>query len=259
MRLFRHYNYALIPAWQERFIVPTEREYTFHVTRYLQRLFQLLKVDCVIDVGANLGQYRTFLREEVGYRCIIIAFEPILSHAKVSEDQARADPNWHVEDCALGATSGRSTLNVMVDDQFSSFLNPNHDEMTLFHDMNSVCRQIEVEVRTLDAIIPIVHKQYFPKNIYLKLDTQGFDLEVIKGAERTLNDITALQFEASVRKIYDGAPRYDEVVRYCEQRGFLMSGIFPNNAGFFPILVEFDCFMIRQEGGAIEAIPTAPH
>jgi FkbM family methyltransferase len=259
-RLVRHFGYVLIPAWQERFIVLTEQEHTFPTARYLQRLFKLLSVDCVIDVGASLGEYRAFLRDEVGYHGIIVSFEPIPSHAHVIENQAHSsDPNWHVEGCALGATPGRLTLNVMAVDQFSSFLNPNHDEIRLFREANKVCDQIEVEVKTLDTIIPTIRERYSAKNIYLKLDTQGFDLEVIKGTEQNLSEVRALQFEASVRKIYDGAPRYDEVIRYCEQRGFLMSGIFPNNAGHFPILVEFDCFMVRQEWRDIEAIPTVAH
>jgi FkbM family methyltransferase len=255
-RLVRHFGFVLIPAWQERLIVLTEQEHTFPTARYLQRLFKFLSVDCVIDVGANLGQYRAFLRDEVGYQGIIVSFEPIPSHAQVIKNQARSDPNWHVEECALGATPGRLTLNVMADDQFSSFLNPNHDEVKLFREKNKVCEQIEVEVKTLDKIIPTIRDRYLARNIYLKLDTQGFDLEVIKGLEKNLGEVRALQFEASVRKIYDGAPRYDEVIRYCEQRGFLMSGIFPNNAGHFPVLVEFDCFMVGQEWGDIKAIPT---
>jgi len=238
---------VLIPAWQEEFIVPIWQEHTFHTARYLHRLFQLLEVDCVIDVGANLGQYRNFLRQDVGYSGVIVSFEPIPSHAQVLEDQARNDPDWHVEGCALGAAPGSLKLNVMSDSQFSSFLTPNHEEVALFRDMNKVCEKIEVKVKTLDAIIPMVDERYCSRNIYLKLDTQGFDLEIIKGAGKKLSEVRGLQFEASVRQIYDGAPRYDEVIKYCEQRGFLMSGIFPNNAGFFPILVEFDCFMIRQE------------
>jgi glycosyltransferase involved in cell wall biosynthesis len=58
--------------------------------------------------------------------------------------------------------------------------------------------------------------------------------------------IRALQFGASVRQLYEGAPRYDDVIRSCEQRGFLVSGIYPNNGGLFPLLVEFDCFMIHE-------------
>ena len=64
----------------------------------------------------------------------------------------------------------------------------------------------------------------------------------------------ALQFEASVRRIYQGMPGYDEVIKYCEGSGFVLSGIFPNNSGFFPILVEFDCFMVRDRWGRVTGI-----
>ena len=255
-KLARRFGYIVLPAWQENIIVAPDREYTFHAARYLRRLFDLLAVDCVIDVGANLGQYHNFLRDEVGYAGVTVSFEPIPDHVQILKDRAHSDPNWLVEGCALGTAPGTLKLNVMTDTQFSSFLAPSHREVSLFRDHNKVSEQIEVEVRTLDTVISMVRDRFGAKNIYLKLDTQGFDLEIIKGAEQHLNQIQALQFEASVRRIYDGAPRYDEVIRYCEQRGFLMSGIFPNNAGFFPILVEFDCFMVRQEWGAADAIRT---
>ncbi|MGH7046839.1 MAG: FkbM family methyltransferase [Stellaceae bacterium] len=255
-KLARRLGYIVLPAWQENIIVPPAREHTFHAARYLRRLFDLLAIDCVIDVGANLGQYRSFLRDEVGYTGVTVSFEPIPSHAQILKDRARGDPKWLVEGCALGTAPGTLKLNVMIDTQFSSFLAPSHREVTLFRDNNKICEQIEVEVRTFDTVIPMVRDRFGAENIYVKLDTQGFDLEVIRGAEQHRDKIQALQFEASVRQIYDGAPRYDEVIRHCEQHGFPMSGIFPNNAGFFPILVEFDCFMVRREWGAANAIRT---
>ncbi len=53
-----------------------------------------------------------------------------------------------------------------------------------------------------------------------------------------------------MRPIYEGMPRFTEVIAYLEARGFQMSGIFPNNAGHFPLLVEFDCYMVRGQDAA---------
>jgi hypothetical protein len=66
----------------------------------------------------------------------------------------------------------------------------------------------------------------------LKIDTQGYDLEVLKGAENTLQSIRALQLEASVRPIYEGMPGFREVLDYLMSRGFALSAM---SLCWFPI------------------------
>jgi FkbM family methyltransferase len=245
-KLARRLGYVVLPAWHNNIIIPPSQEYTFHAAKHLHRLFPRLGIDCVIDVGANAGQYCSFLREEVGYIGWIFSFEPNPSLARLLEDKSRHDPKWSVEGCALGGTPGRLKFNIMADSEFSSFLAPRHEEVMLFREKNRVQEQVEVDVKTLDMVVPKLQERYGVKGIYLKLDTQGFDLEVLRGASNSLNQINALQFEAAIRKIYDNMPRYDEVIKYCEHRGFIISGIFPNNQGHFPILVEFDCYLVRE-------------
>src|SRR5204863_2391336 len=195
-------------------------------------LFHLLEIDCVLDVGANVGQYRTFLRDEVRYSGAIVSFEPIPEHIEVLKRVAQSDSNSFVEGCALGPAPGRRFFNVMAETQLSSFLDPSEEEVTLLHNESKILKRIEVEIKTLDQVIDGVRTSLGANNLYLKLDTQGFDLEVLRGANATLECIKALQFEASVRKLYEDSPRFEEVLKFCEKRGFLMSGIFPNNAGF---------------------------
>jgi FkbM family methyltransferase len=237
IRLAQRMGYTVIPNW--RF----ER---FHTASFMRRLFDFLDIDCVIDVGANTGQYRQFLRQEIEYQGYIVSFEPIPHHVTLLKEQARHDPKWIVNGCALGAHAGSSEFNIMANTEFSSFLKPTHDNVEIFRGQNDIQEKVLVKVRTLDDVILECRKELGSKNIYLKLDTQGFDLEVLKGATNTLQSLRALQTEASVRKIYDGMPRYDETIRFLEERGFVMSGIYPNNAGHFPLLVEFDCYMINH-------------
>ena len=114
--LARAFGYILLPKrvakyWQE--------------ISLLQRLLERLEIDCVIDVGANRGQYRDQLRELVGYRGRIVSVEPLSALAAgLSARAAQEDPLWEVHACALGATPGTATLNVMATDVFSSFLQP---------------------------------------------------------------------------------------------------------------------------------------
>lgn len=226
----------------------------FPMARCLRDLFRLLGVDCVLDVGANVGQYRNFLRYEVGYEGRIVSFEPIPRNVEVLARRAAADEAWQIEPFALGATAGRSSFNVAAETVFSSFLQPTRGAADLFRGENEVTDRIEVEVRTLDDVLPELERRFAPKRIYLKLDTQGYDLEVVRGGRASMSRICGLQTEASVRQIYEGMPDYATTIREFEALGFELCSLFPVASGTFPRLVEFDCVMVASRladsGGA---------
>jgi len=81
---------------------------------------------------------------------------------------------------------------------------------------------------------------------YLKLDTQGFDLNVARGAGSEIRHFQALQMEASVTPIYDKMPDFTESIREFRHMGFELSAIFANNPEHFPRMIEFDCHMINR-------------
>jgi FkbM family methyltransferase len=234
--LERH-GYTMLANWR------LER---YNMARCLRDLFRLLEVDCVLDVGANVGQYRNFLRYEVGYEGRIVSFEPIPGNVEILTRQAATDAAWQVESFALGAAPGRSTFNVTAATVFSSFLQPNRDAAVLFHGENEVKDRIEVEVRKLDDVFPELERRFAPKRVYLKLDTQGYDLEVVRGGRAAMSRICGLQTEASVRPIYDRMPDYATTIRELEARGFELCGLYPVASGTFPRLVEFDCVMVAS-------------
>jgi FkbM family methyltransferase len=225
-------------------VIPTWSLLQYPQATFLARLFDLAKVDLVIDVGANSGQYCSFLRHEVGYRGNVLSFEPIPALAAKLKEGASA--TWHVENVALGAENGTAELNVMEGDQFSSLRAADDSVVTLFKDKNQVRQRVPVIVRTLDSLACEIEMLAGAKSVYLKLDTQGYDMEVLKGAPELLAKVSALQTELSVRRIYEGAPSYDEAIRFVEGLGFAMSGIFPNSSGHFPLLVEFDGHFIAD-------------
>jgi len=230
-------GYTLLANWR------VER---YPMARCLRDLFRLLEVDCVLDVGANVGQYRNFLRYEVGYEGRIVSFEPIPRNVEILARRAATDAEWQVEPFALGATAGRSSFNVTAESVFSSFLQPDRDAAGLFRGENEVTERIEVEVRTLDDVLPELERRFAPKRVYLKLDTQGYDLEVVRGGRASMSRICGLQTEASVRQIYQGMPDYATTIREFEGLGFELCGLFPVASGTFPRLVEFDCIMVAS-------------
>jgi FkbM family methyltransferase len=236
-RAIRRLGYEVIPLWQVQ---------TYQNASYLRRLFEYLSIDCVIDVGANEGQYVDFLRAEVGYEGLICSFEPIPSLSSALRSRARNCDLWEIYPFALGAERGKQIFNVTSETALSSFLRADGQQIDMGK-LTAIEKEIEVEVETLDSILPSIIKNKNVNNIHLKLDTQGYDLHVLRGGDGVLSSLSSLQTEMSVRKIYRGMPNFRESIAYIEERGFLLSEVFSVNSGCFPILVEFDCYAIRND------------
>jgi FkbM family methyltransferase len=208
-------------------------------------LLKKLAINCVLDVGANRGQYGMELRQ-LGYRGWILSFEPIKTNFDVLEDIAKRNGPWRVFQYALGATNGKSAINVMERTVFSSFLTPKEDSQTRFP-WNRVKRRDEVEIRRLDNILETCLFGIESPRIYLKMDTQGFDLEVMRGAESTLSIVLALQTEVSFRKIYMAMPGFIESLQEFQTRGFDVVDFLPvTSEGDGLCAIEMDCIMARR-------------
>ena len=227
-------------------VVPKWRLDRLPLTRHLHRLFALLEIDLIIDVGANAGQYRDFLRDDLGFAGDILSFEPVPELAAALIARSASDPRWTVHAAALGAAEGALAFNVMKDTQFSSFRAPVESGVMDFGAANTVERVVEVPVKTLHSVLAALPAGE-RRGIYLKLDTQGFDLEVLRGVGESLSRIKALQFEASFEGIYADMPRYAEVIEHARSLGYTMSGLYPNNPEHFPVLIEADCVMVRRD------------
>lgn len=237
LKVSRSLGYDIVPLREMR-----ERDFALHLRELLARL----DIDCVFDVGANVGQYHDFLRERVLYEGKIVSFEPVARHVELLRERARDDADWHIEGYALGARDEQMAINVMVSDQFSSFLEPDHGRVREFADLNVPCARETVTVRTLDVVLPALQERLGFDRPYLKLDTQGFDIEVLRGAGDSLPTVQALQTEASVLGIYKGMPGYMDTLRHLDGLGFDITGMYAVSRDTALRLVEFDCVMINR-------------
>jgi FkbM family methyltransferase len=227
-------GYTIIPNWR----LPR-----WTAAAYLRRLFDWLGIEVVLDVGANRGQYRDFLRTEVGYSGSIVSWEPIPALAAELRSRATGDPDWRVESAALGRVEGRTVLHVMRDTEFSSLHAPT-PETTKRFDRKTEYVDVQVEVRTLSGEIDRLSQWLAGRCTYLKLDTQGSDLDVLEGAGTAIQAIDALQSEVAVRRLYEGSPDLVQSLTRIRGLGFEPSGVFPNNEGHFPWLLELDMYFV---------------
>jgi FkbM family methyltransferase len=212
---------------------------------HLKRFFSYFRVDCVFDVGANAGQYAELLRDRVGFKGLIISFEPIPDMIEVLRRKAERDSNWSIEPVALSKTSGQATFKIMAGSKFSSLFSPKHDEFAAFTDMNKVVRSIPVVTSTLKTEYLKYKEKLGFSRPFLKMDTQGNDVAVVQSAEEIINEFVGLQSELAVKRLYEDTPFYHEAISFYQSKGFELSAIVPNNEGHFPYLVETDCIMFH--------------
>jgi len=209
---------------------------------HLWRLFEQLDIGLVLDVGARTGEYGRSLRRN-GYRGHIISFEPVSESFAILSARAANDAAWSVRRIALGNETGQSEINVTNSTVFSSFRAPNQRSADVFGSGSEVRTTETVEIRRLgdlfDDLVP------GRPNVFLKIDTQGWDLEVLKGAANALSRIAALQTEVSVQQIYEGMPTMQDALEHLDQLGFAVSGLFPVTLDQQLRVVEFDCIAVR--------------
>lgn len=214
--------------------------------RALRTFLTAFDVDCVIDVGANQGQYATMLRRYVGFAGTILSFEPNPEIFAILERRATGDRRWHVFNMALSDFDGTAHFNIMAANQFSSLERPAADMDPIFADRNKVTRQVEMQCRRLSGLLPELRAKHGFTRSFLKMDTQGHDLAVCEGAAEVLADLTGVQTELAVRPIYKGGTGYRSMIEWLEGHGFAPSAFFANNKGHFPLLVEMDGIFVNR-------------
>ncbi len=219
------------------------------IESHLQYLFEKLNINVVLDVGANRGQFGCLLRE-IGFEGDIISFEPLKEAFQELTQCSSEDKKWHIYNHALGSVSETTEINFTSSSVFASFLNPNEYAKEVRTDQVQVEQKETVEVKKLDEIFEevISHCAGTDHRVYLKMDTQGFDQEVFKGAAETISRISALQSEIAILPLYEGMPDYIEAMTAFRNKGFELTGLFPvSRDNDSLILIEMDCVMRRKE------------
>jgi len=217
----------------------------WHQLSYIKRLLRMLDVDCVIDVGANAGQYALELRA-LGYKGLILSFEPDPRPYQRLERRAERDGRWVAFNMALGSEPGERELNLMERSEFNSFHMPSTAESDVAASANTVVGRRLVQVETLSRVLAPLSRKHGFARAFLKMDTQGFDWEVFKGAADALELIIGFQSEIAVSRLYEGELSWlDNIARY-QAAGFELLNLFSVSPGMNKLLY-FDCYMARPE------------
>ncbi len=214
-----------------------------HVAHVLRRA----RINCVLDVGANAGQYAEKLRG-AGFTGRIVSFEPVAEFVEKLERKAADDPDWWVCPYALGEEDTTAEINTTPGKRLSSLLPASEFGLEKFTEQLSTTQVETIEVRRLDSVYDEVTAGLRRPRTYLKMDTQGFDVPTFRGAGDRIEDIVAMQSEVGCVPIYEGMPRLPEQLREYESRGFQITGMYPvTRHGPTMRVIEFDMVMVRPD------------
>src|ERR1041385_7896858 len=176
-----------------------------------------------LDVGANVGGFGRELRR-LGFRGEIHSFEPHSGAFRELQGAAVHDSRWVCHNFGLGEHETTATLHIAHESVFNSLLSPLRTGSSSDESSASASEE-EVRVRTLDQFIN--ENRLDSARTFLKVDTQGYELNVLKGGAAALKLIQAVQLELSLRPLYEGQPTMETVVAFMHRSGFGIFGVWP--------------------------------
>jgi FkbM family methyltransferase len=172
----------------------------------------------VFDVGANVGQTATHCSRMLP-GASVYSFEPSPTTYRALRAAVSRLPNVQTFNIGMGEQAETLTLLENSGSDMSSFLRPDRDAW------GEIVRETPVEVWSVDRFRE-VHN--IDRIDILKTDTQGFDLAVLRGARETLaaNGVDVILTEVIFGPMYEGIPRFDELLGYALDYGFRFVGLY---------------------------------
>jgi FkbM family methyltransferase len=187
------------------------------------RLLAAERIDLLLDVGANEGQYAVRMRR-AGFGGRIASFEPLSAAFGALERRAAHDPRWDAHRVALSDADGHAEIHVAGNSTSSSLLDMGEQHLRSAPESAYVGTE-QVPTTRLDSLWDELVRD--GERVFLKLDVQGFEMHVLQGAERALGELRGVQAELALAHLYEGDSPWREVVDHLAARGFELAGVEP--------------------------------
>jgi FkbM family methyltransferase len=195
----------------------------------------------VLDVGGHHGQFTLFALERFP-QAKIITFEPQTDGVEKIKAVTAGESRLTIENFALGASPGTAQLNISRRSDSSSLLPIGRGQTDAFPGTEAE-RTETIAVDTLDNLVP----DDIARPSLLKIDVQGFELDVLRGATRALNEIDCVFVECSFVELYEGQPLIGEIIAFLAEREFELAGVFGTTYDAGGKCLQTDCLFRKQQ------------
>ena len=176
---------------------------------------KLGKVDNLIDVGSNKGQLSLLVRN-YNKKCRIYSFEPQTKFLEIQKKLINYNIKFY--DFCLGNKNFKTNFYITKRKDSSSLLKPIYFKKTKY----KIIDKININVHKLDSIVNIKTTQ---KNL-IKLDVQGYEMQVLMGASKLLNKIDYVIVEISTKKIYHNQINYINILNFLSKKKFKLIKVY---------------------------------
>lgn len=182
-----------------------------------------MKISGVLHIGAHHGQeYREYMKNNIEN---VIFFEPVRDTFNILQNNIK-DPRVLLVNKALGSENKKILMNIEKNNggMSSSILNPKiHLEM---YPHIQFIEKEEVEMITLDSYMNEITEKFN----FLNIDVQGYEMEVLKGSERTLTNIDYIMTEVNLQEMYENCVLLNDLDSFLKQFGFVRKEMWNNPA-----------------------------
>ena len=210
----------------------------------LSFLLSKLEIDTALDVGANEGQFGKKLRN-LGYKEKIISFEPLKNFFNLLGKNSSDDKKWQVMNIAIGDEDGETIINESNYSLSSSILPISKLHLEAKKNSNYIGKQ-KISIKKIDKFID--NENLNKNNLFLKIDTQGFEYHVIKGSFKNLKNIRAILCELTLVELYEGQKLWLEIIDLLAANNFEIWSLekgFQNTKN--KQILQIDCIFLNKE------------
>lgn len=180
-----------------------------------------LPICTVLDIGANTGQFAAHINR-IFPQAKIFCFEPLTeAFAELERWADTQSGRVQVFNLALGDKEGSATMFRHVEHSPSSSLLQTTEVCNQLYPQTQSQDSFTVKLTTLDAALG---DQLLQPEILIKLDTQGYERQVIRGAANSLKQARACIVEINLFKLYDQQPSFIELALLLNEHGYEYAG-----------------------------------
>ena len=190
-------------------------------TEHISILQSINKINTILDIGANKGQFSLTARH-VFKDANIFSFEPLKNPIKKFIKLFNSDKKVTLFESAIGPKEEIVQMHVSNRDDSSSLLNIGKNQTTIFPGTKEKSTE-EIKVAPLSHFLT---KEELIKPVLVKIDVQGFELEVLKGSVELIHNFDFIYVECSFVELYEGQALASEVISFLDNYSFMLKGVY---------------------------------